>query len=74
MEEERMRQLAERWNSAGRAGVMKSLLYTCVSIRQHTSAYVSIRQGVMKSLLYTSVSSTAYVSIRQHTSAYVSVS
>ncbi len=37
--------------------------YACWhSIRQHTSAYVSIRQHT-----------SAYVSIRQHTSAYVSI-
>ena len=34
----------------------------CVSIRQHTSAYVSIRQHT-----------SAHVSIRQHTSAHVSI-
>jgi hypothetical protein len=42
-----------------------------VSIRQHTSAYVSIRQPSA----YVSIRqhTSAYVSIRQHTSAYVSI-
>jgi hypothetical protein len=52
-----------------------------VSIRQHTSAYVSIRQlsegawgperVLITYILYIKHTS-AYVSIRQHTSAYVS--
>jgi hypothetical protein len=51
---------------------------TYVSIRQHTSAYVSIRQRracVSCGLRETSVCqhTSAYVSIRQHTSAYVSI-
>jgi hypothetical protein len=44
----------------------------CVSIRQHTSAYVSIRQHTSA---YVNIRQhmSAYVSIRQHTSAYVSI-
>jgi hypothetical protein len=44
----------------------------CVSIRQHTPAYVSIRQHT---LAYASIRqhTSAYVSIRQHTSALVSI-
>ncbi len=38
-----------------------------VSIRQHTSAYVSISWGQADAIQHTS----AYVSIRQHTTAYV---
>jgi hypothetical protein len=47
-------------------------LPVCVSIRQHTSAYVSIRQHTSA---YVSIRqhTSAYVSIRQHTSAYVSI-
>jgi hypothetical protein len=49
-----------------------------VSIRQHTSAHVSIRQhigDVEISELFLQVVHVppAYVSIRQHTSAYVSI-
>jgi hypothetical protein len=46
-----------------------------VSIRQHTSAYVSIRQHtVRKNQMHQHGQHTsAYISIRQHTSAYVSV-
>jgi hypothetical protein len=52
-----------------------------VSIRQHMSAYVSIRQhtsAYVRSafrLIYVSIRqhTSAYVSIRQHTSAYVSI-
>jgi hypothetical protein len=40
----------------------RTLRCNCVSIRQHTSAYVSIRQHT-----------SAYVSIRQHASAYVRI-
>jgi hypothetical protein len=42
-------------------GVSDEFVTIQVSIRQHTSAYVSIRQH------------TSYVSILQHTSAYVSI-
>jgi hypothetical protein len=42
-----------------------------VSIRQHPSAYVSIRHG--SSGLVARLPMPAYVSIRQHTSAYVSI-
>jgi hypothetical protein len=42
-----------------------------VSIRQHTSAYVSIRMLTAGTCNFSSTS--AYVSIRQHTSAYVSI-
>jgi hypothetical protein len=47
-----------------------------VSIRQHTSAYVSIRQHPSAYLTRAERSRwayNAYVSIRQHTSAYVSI-
>jgi hypothetical protein len=48
------------------------------SIRQHKSAYVSIRRGSRprgsRIYIYTLCQHTsAYVSIRQHTSAYVSI-
>ncbi len=54
---------------------------TCTSIRQHTSAYVSISQQRLgyvvddTSSTRTSIRqhTSAYVSIRQHTSAYVSI-
>ena len=42
-----------------------------VSIRQHTSAYVSIRQQHVSILQHSVV--TQDVSIRQHTAAYVSI-
>ncbi len=45
----------------------KSSVY--VSIRQHTSAYVSIRDGIQTSRF---TNSSVYVSIRRHTSAYIS--
>ncbi len=60
-------------------------LYAYVSIRQHTSAYVSIRSNLISSPLptvkvpyirqhtYISQDTSAYVSIRQHTPAYVSI-
>jgi hypothetical protein len=41
--------------------------YDWITIRQHTSAYVSIRH------IYTPLHPPAYVSIRQHTSAYASI-
>jgi hypothetical protein len=50
-------------------------MWQTLSIRQHTSAYVSIRHvpaggdGYVAAALHTS----AYVSMRQHTSAYVSI-
>jgi hypothetical protein len=47
-----------------------------VSIRQHTSAYVSRRQHLSASSQRTCSSylkTSAYVSIRQHTSALVSI-
>ena len=47
-----------------------------VSIRQHTSAYVRIRQHAVGQLAPTQPScrnTSTYVSIRQHTSAYVSL-
>ncbi len=45
-----------------------------VSIRQHTSAYVSIPAvGLGASAEATRQHTSAYVSIRQHTSAYVSM-
>jgi hypothetical protein len=61
--------------------------HTCVSIHQHTSAYVSIRQHTQphnapapaapSAQPHTCVSirqhSSAFVSIRQHTSAFVSI-
>jgi hypothetical protein len=47
------------------------------SIREHTSAYVSIRQrlacGRLRRRKGRSPSATAYVSIRQHTSAFISM-
>ncbi len=51
---------------------------TYVSMRQHTSAYVSIRRTSHKTCTpFASASirphTSAYVSIRQHTSAYVSI-
>ena len=42
-----------------------------VSIRQHTSAYVSIRHGSSGGRYHYVCSSMCVVSIRQHTSAYV---
>jgi hypothetical protein len=58
----------------------------CVSIRQHTSAYVSIREKCRQQTTayvspntsayvnaYRPPATSAYVSIRQHTSAYVSI-
>jgi hypothetical protein len=42
-----------------------------VSIRQHTSAYVSIRLQVRNEKLLARHHTSAYVSMRQHTSAYV---
>jgi hypothetical protein len=44
-----------------------------VIIRQHTSAYVSIRQRLKLLAWPEGERMRAYVSIRQHTSAYVSV-
>ncbi len=51
-----------------------------VSIRQHTSAYISIRQQASRTRRklwcaprQRAVAPTAYVSIRQHTSAYASI-
>ena len=55
-------------------------LRTPVSIRQHTSAYVSIRQHTysegreaphLRTPIHVYQDMSAYVSIRQHTSAYV---
>jgi hypothetical protein len=48
---------------------------TCVSIRQHTSAYVSIRQHTFGSsvMVIVFIAPLTCVSIRQHTTAYVSV-
>ncbi len=51
-------------------------LKQCVSIRQHTSAYVSIRQHTSAHLStpqHTSTSAYIYLSIHQHTSAYLSI-
>jgi hypothetical protein len=51
----------------------------CVSIRQHTSAYVSIRQHTSLSTWkssrggYSRLYQRLHLSIRQHTSAYVSI-
>jgi hypothetical protein len=50
--------------------------HTSYVIRQHTSAYVSIRQhtaGVQLARDSITCKHTSYVSIRQHTSAYVSI-
>jgi hypothetical protein len=47
-----------------------------VSVRQHTSAYVSIRQALVAAAAVARelvVEPEAYVSVRQHTSAYVSI-
>ncbi len=44
--------------------------HTCRSIRQYTSAYVSIHTSAYVSIRQ---HTSAYVSIRQHTSAYVSI-
>jgi hypothetical protein len=44
-----------------------------VSIRQHTSAYVSACRCTTCSVAESSLHTSAYVSIRQHTSAYVSI-
>jgi hypothetical protein len=44
----------------------------CVSIRQHTSAYVSIRQHT-SAYVFGESCRWSLVSIRQHTSAYVSI-
>jgi hypothetical protein len=56
-------------------------VYEALRIRQHTSAYVSIRymsqatQATQVCRAYVSMRqhTSAYVSIRQHTSAYVSI-
>jgi hypothetical protein len=45
--------------------------FATICIRQHTSAYVSIRNK--KTCALNALQQPAYVSIRQHTSAYVSI-
>ncbi len=72
--------------SLATALTMRAVL--CVSIRQHTSAYVSMRTPSLAKALTMSATdcaekvhisarirqhTSAYVSIRQHTSAYVSM-
>jgi hypothetical protein len=63
-------------------GPLEKLVLQCVSIRQHTSAYFSIRQhtsassfcqfvGRSKTCTAVRQHTSAYFSIRQHTSAYV---
>jgi hypothetical protein len=55
--------------------IARSFGHSAQSIRQHTSAYVSIRQHSYCTKLRTFCTehTSAYVSIRQHTSAYASI-
>jgi hypothetical protein len=63
---------ATRFRKVGDAGAgasIKALLRGCsayVSIRQHTSAYVSIKALVRLGMLGIRQHTSAYVSIRQH--------
>jgi hypothetical protein len=54
------------------AHVKHAVSLLVVSIRQHTSAYVSTRQHT-SAYVSTRQHTSAYVSIRQHTSAYASI-